>query len=591
MKFKMARKRYVILGAFVAVILLIIAGVAIYTRHFMSAETAVRDDWSVETGDLLVSDEELHVSVFDAAFESTVDVQQILPEENEEEGFTYYEESVQQRLAATLVKLRQARENTMEDPLAVMNPFGTASNGLYLYFDTNREGNVRYTIHVEADGIPDYTATAYNGDTVVKHHEFQIIGLVPGEENEVTLELLGKRGRVLKTASFTIQVPETSSGYPVKLDREQGDSTQEVTDGLYVMNRVGGHTGYAFLYDNSGIMRYEMVLEGYGLDRILWYGDNMITCVSAFKMAQFNRLGQAVAVYDVDGYELHHDMVLEGDDGRILALAEDRDDEVNVEDLVIEIDLQTKEVTEVLDFKEILSDYYENDASALTATDEFFWQAGEKDWIHLNTIQYVPKGDSVIVSSRETSTIIRVKNIHSQPELEALIGDEDFWADTPYAEYIYEQVGDFTPQYGQHTVEYVADDSLEEGQYYLRMFDNNYWVNGTRDDYTIEDLPEDVGTVLLSDSLHSHVYFYLVDSKEKTFTLEKSFDVPYSSIVSNVTPVGDNYVVNSGTAKVFGEYDQEGNLIQQFSYECELHTYRVTKESFADFWFIPEETK
>ena len=589
MKSRKSKKKYVILGAVVLVIVLIIAGVAVYSRHFLSAETAVRDDWSIETGDLLVSDKELNVSVFDAAFDSTIDMQQILPEENEEEGFTYYDESVQQRLAATIVKMSDVKEYTMEDPLAVMNPFGTASNGLYLYFNTNRAGNIQYTIHVDDSEIPDYTAMAYDGGKVMKQHEFQMIGLVPGEKNEVTMELLGKRGKVINTVSFTVQVPETASGYPTKLESEQGDSKQEVSDGLYVMNRVGGYTGYAFLYDNSGIMRYEMVLEGYGLDRILWYGDNMITCVSAYKMAQFNRLGQAVAVYSVDGYELHHDMVLEGEEGKIIALAEDREDDVNVEDLVIEVDLVSKEVTEVIDFKDIFQDYYDNDASALTATDEFFWQAGEKDWIHLNTIQYLPEDDSVIVSSRETSTIIKVVNVHEKPELYYLIGDEDFWAGTEYEEYSYEQVGDFVPQYGQHTVEYVQDDSLKDGQYYLRMFDNNYWVNGTRDDYEIKDLPESVGTGLLSDSLHSNVYIYLVDENAKTFSLEESFEVPYSSIVSNVSPTGDNYVINSGTAKVFGEYDKDGKLIQQFSYECELQTYRVNKETFENFWFAPPE--
>ena len=46
----------------------------------------------------------------------------------------------------------------MEAPLAVLNPFGTGSNGLYLHFDTRRAGSVRYTIHVENADIPDYTA-------------------------------------------------------------------------------------------------------------------------------------------------------------------------------------------------------------------------------------------------------------------------------------------------------------------------------------------------------------------------------------------------------------------------------------------------
>ena len=30
----------------------------------------------------------------------------------------------------------------------------------------------------------------------------------------------------------------------------------------------------------------------------------------------------------------------------------------------------------------------------------------------------------------------------------------------------------------------IYDESLPEGQYYLRMFDNNYWANSTRTGYT-----------------------------------------------------------------------------------------------------------
>ena len=582
----MKKKKKLIIGLIILVLLVaVIIGVFLYAKKFLSAETAIRDDWSIETGDLLASDASLNVSVFESDVEASIPVARVLPDENEEEGFTYYDENVQQRLASAIVKIARDGKYTLASPLAILNPFGTGSNGLYLYFNTQRAGNIRYTIHVEKEGIPDYTAMAYEGEGTRTRHEFQMIGLVAGEENTVTMELLGKKGRVISQTSFTIRMPETMSGYPIVLDSENGESTQELSNGLYAMIRVGGHTGYAFFYDNDGILRYEMVLEGYGLDRILWYEGNMTVCVSAYKIAQVNRLGQAVAVYDMQGYELHHDMVLEGEEGKIIALASDTSDEVNLEDMTVEVDLETGEVKEILDFKEIFSDYYQNDASELTATDEFFWLAGKKDWIHLNTIQYLPEDDSVIVSSRETSTIIKVENVHSGPQIGYLIGDEDFWKGTPYEEYSYTQIGDFVPQYGQHTVEYYEGEGLEEDQYYLMMFDNNYWVNGTRDDYEIEDLPDSVGTVLASDSLKSHVYVYLVDEGEKTFGLVHSFDVPYSSIVSNVTPCGDNLVVNSGTANVFGEYDMDGGLIRQFSYECELQTYRVMKDDFEGFWF------
>ena len=579
------KKRWIIGLSIVIVVAAVVIGVFLYARSFLSAETAIREDWSIDTGDLLASDGELNVSVFDADVPSSIRISRVIPTENEEEGFTYYDVDVQKRLAASIVKLADTGDFSLQEPLAVLNPFGTGSNGLYLYFNTRRAGSVRYTIHVENEKIPDYTATAYEGENIGTRHEFQMIGLVPGEENTVTMELLGRRGKVLDTASFTVTMPETMSGYSTLLDSEDGNSSAELSDGLYAMIRVGGHTGYAFFYDNNGVMRYEMVLEGYGLDRILWYEGNMTVCASAYKIAQINRLGQATAVYDTEGFELHHDMVLQGDEGKIVALASDESDEVNLEDMAIEVDLETGEVKELLDFKEIFSDYYENDASELTATDEFFWLAGQKDWIHLNTVQYLPEDDSVIVSSRETSTIIKIKNVHSGPEIDYLIGDEDFWKGTPYEEYSYTQEGDFVPQYGQHTVEYYEGEGLEEDQYYLMMYNNNYWVNGTRDDYEIEDLPDSVGTVLASDSLKSQVYVYLVDEGEHTFRLVHSFDVPYSSIVSNVTPSGENLVINSGTANVFGEYDIQGGLIRQFSYECELQTYRVMKDDFDSFWF------
>ena len=80
------------------------------------------------------------------------------------------------------------------------------------------------------------------------------------------------------------------------------------------------------------------------------------------------------------------------------------------------------------------------------------------------------------------------------------------------------------------------------------------------------------------------------DEEAGTFELVMSFPVPYSSIVSNVahTPESTNYVVNSGISHVFGEYDESGVLIRQFSYDCQLQGYRVFKESFEGFWFADD---
>ena len=182
--------------------------------------------------------------------------------------------------------------------MAFLNPFGTGSNGLYLYFETDLPTRVEYTIHVDDERIPDFTATAADssGDEYSTVHEFQMIGLVPGETNEVTMTIRGKWGNVRQRVRFTIEMPEPYSGYDTLLKVTDGTSTAAQDEGLFTMMRTNGYLGYGFLYDNSGVMRYEMELEGFGMDRILTYGDEIVTCVAANKLARIIGLGEVTQV-------------------------------------------------------------------------------------------------------------------------------------------------------------------------------------------------------------------------------------------------------------------------------------------------------
>ena len=587
-KGKRGKKKILIVLAVLLVMIAAVPAIAMYVgKSFTAQETVVRTDWTTDVGEVFDQDEEHQIEYAQAELGDSIRVLQLVPMDIEEEGFTYYDTAVQDRLEGALENLKNSEtmDWTAETPLAVLNPYGTGSNGLYLYFETDRETQVSYTIHVEDESISDYTATADNqdGNAYSRTHEFQIIGLVPGMTNEVTLTVTGSWGNVRQVVHFTVDMPETQSGYPTRLEYTDGTSEEEPADGLYAMMRINGYLGYSFFFDNEGVLRYEMVLEGYGPDRILFDGDTIITCVSNGKLARLNGLGQVEQVYDLGEYALHHDIGF-GQDGEILALAELEGSE-NVEDLLISIDMESGEVTQLIDFKEAMSGYYEM-TRPISATDDFFWQAGEWDWIHLNSLQYMEEDDSLIVSSRETSTIIKLKNIHGDTELDWLAGDSRFWADTPYADYCLEQEGDFVPQYGQHCVEYLYDGD-EEGVYYLAIYNNNYWSLNSRDDFDLE-LADSVGTDLygLGDET-SQVYVYKIDENNGTFALDSSFDVPYSSIVSNGSVYGDSghWVVNSGVSKVFGEYDAEGNLIREFSYECDMQNYRTFKYDFTGFWF------
>ena len=554
-KKKLSRKKLAVI-MILGICVLAAAAYGIYrwiVNDQMSEETQKRESWAVETGELLEKDSDTRVNIYESATASDIEIYQIQPAEVEKDNFTYYNMDVQNRLEESLETLKA-------------------------------EGG--YTLENQNQEIQDFQAQANAGDTAQK--EFLIIGLVPGENCQVTVSLTDSQGDTVREATFETEVPQTASGYDTILEYTQGDSEEELTGGLYYTLGTQGYYGHMFFYDNEGVMRYEMLLDGYKADRILTEGSDIIFCdiifcVSADQIGRMNPLGQVVRLYETKGYDMHHDFNW-GDEGKLLVLATKKnalDD--GVMDRILEIDMETGDVTEIIDLRDVFPAYYKI-TEKVGSTDTFFWQAGTRDWIHLNTIDYMGN-DSIVLSSRETSTIIKLSDIHGEVQIDYLLGDKEYWEGTGYEDYVYEKASDFTGQYGQHTVTYVPSGDLEKGQYYLMMFDNNYYANSTRTDGYEPELSDSVSTELMGSDLPSHVYFYLVDENQKTYDLVWGYDVSYSSIVSSVQIRNDNYVVNSGVAKIFGEYDQEGKMIREFSYESDFQGYRVMKGDFTGYWF------
>ena len=89
--------------------------------------------------------------------------------------------------------------------------------------------------------------------------------------------------REVERDSFTFHVtePKTVSGYGIKLESTEGTSGGALERGLYYTLGTQGYYGYMFFFDNDGVMRYEMLLDGYKADRVLMDGGEMICCVSS----------------------------------------------------------------------------------------------------------------------------------------------------------------------------------------------------------------------------------------------------------------------------------------------------------------------
>ena len=488
-----------------------------------------------------------------------------------------YNAEEQQKIADELEKKKESQEYTLSNMLIEYNPFGTNTQSLYVYFETDSAVKVSYTIHVKEDDIADFSRNVYQDEEYQKEHEFQVIGLIPDTENTITFYITNEDGST-DTKEIVYEMGSLYGEEAVQLDTDVKQSADKLEDGLYVvLGNDSPSMDFMYYYDNNGVLRGEVPLLGYRSHRLIFDENSMYYSISEKKMAQVNRLGQVTKVYDLGNYKLHHDYVFD-ENGNMLILATDTTQD-SVGDIVLKLDVNSGEVTEVLDLGDLFGEYKKT--CVKNSSDEL-------DWMHINTIQYIGNG-SVLLSSRETSTIIKVDNIYDGPVVSyiIIIGEKDFWKDTSYVSLLLNKKGDFTIQGGQHTITYETDESLADGQYYLYMFDNNIGISETRPDYDWSSIGLKVSSAV--DGKNSKYYKYLVDENEGTFELVDSFKVPYSGYVSSAQETGDNVLVDSGLKGTFTEYDADHKAIVTYKMDYEKFIYRVFKYKFDGFYFEKSE--
>ena len=475
------------------------------------------------------------------------------------------------------------KDYSLENALWFYNPYGTNTTSMNVYFTTSDASSIRYKIHVEDETIADYSNILYNEgeNNLTKYHSYQIIGFIPGMENEVTLEVLDEEGQVVDSETFHFQMPDIKSDVDIKVQVTDGDSTEELTNGLYsVLGHDKNFNSNIYLYDNNGVLRAELPLQSYRTDRILWIDDMMVYNYKKNGFVFVNRLGKIEKTYQIGNYEMHHDFEYDEKENKLLILASLKDSGT-IEDRIISLDLDTGEVEEVLDMKDYFKEAYE---SASKVKIKNAYGTDDIDWIHLNSIDLV--GDDLILSSRELSAIIRMNDIYTEPKIEYTIADQTVFEGTEIESKNYTKVGDFVAQAGQHSVTYIEDDSLEDGEYYLILYNNNYNTADSRPDFDWSAYP---GTGTYSEGEKSMYYKYLVNEQDKTFELVDSIDLPYSSIVSSVEHLDDNIITSSGKSNCYEEFDQDRNLIRSYHYSAEKYAYRVFKYPFTNYWFYENE--
>ena len=477
------------------------------------------------------------------------------------------------------------------DPYVVADPFGTDTLSCYVRFATTDPVTVSYEVagrkkSGDAPKVATFSRTPRGGDAPTTGHEFKVIGLIPNHKNTVTLTFTAQDS-TSRTSTFTVKTPALKGEEEERLAVTAGESNTPLADGLFtILGNDSSKLDFMYLYDNAGQIRGEVPIVGYRSHRLLFPGDgSMIMSVSTTKMAQINAIGQVVNVWSTGGYELHHDYAFDGD-GNLLVLAshagseadldvdraaakKDEGERVNVEDLIIKIDVTTGDVSLVVDLGDIFPDLK---ASAKVAQD------GDLDWIHINTIQWLG-GGTVLLSSRETSTAIKLTDIYGTPTVDWLMGSPDFWAGSGFEDKLLQAQGDFSLNAGQHSVTYLpSSDTASTGRYQVLLYDNNF---GAAESYPKFDWGQLGAAVVIdySKGTHSFGRVFTVDETARTYELEEQIAVPFSGYVSSTQRVGssNSMLVASGQAKTFTEYDRYGLPIATYEIEAEKYIYRVYK--------------
>ena len=473
-------------------------------------------------------------------------------EVNTDEDISIFNLVYQDVIENKINDLKASGDYSIENPLIIYNPYGTGNQSYYVYLGDGYD-NLSYTI--STDGYDSYSHDL--GDS----KEYQLIGFIPGETN--TLKISSND----VTFETNINTPETKADVDLKLEEVDGDSTEDFSDGLFtVLGHDKNYEANVYLYDNNGILRNELILNDYRADRIIFDGEYMYYPYESRGIIKVNSLGKIEQIYDLGEYRMHHDMILDGNELVILV------DEVGAdtkEDVIISLNLDNGKISNIIDMKKLLPELYEK--AILPEGDKTL------DWLHLNSLTL--KGDDLILSSRELSMIIYLADYKTDPAIKYLLTDESMLEGTSYKDLLYEKDSDFVSNAGQHAVTYIKGDS--DSEYYLIMFNNNYGSIVTRPDFEWTNYP-DVGSYEEGET--SYFYKYKINEDNKTYDLEESLEIPYSSIVSSVQYSFDNLVVGSGMDNSFGEYDKDGNLIKQFKYGAKKYAYRVFKYSFEN-WF------
>lgn len=465
-----------------------------------------------------------------------------------------YDENYQDLANTHLQEIKEQKTYTYENPLFVMNPFGTNTCGMYIYMGkSDNKIGINYTISINDKTIADFSESMFLSYKE-KAIEGQIIGLLQGHTNKIVLEILDSSGNQISKKAYYFDIADLDTIKEQTLRFDFGDKV-DLSRGLFAFHAKDDTRSHFLYYDNYGVVRAEIPTEmQFSNTKILQVGTHIFYAVRDDLFVLVNNLGYVENYYPWEYADLYTDFDMDTEKNRALFIVNSVIDEKRT---ILGLDLNTGEYNEYLNIEKLM------------ATPMNFDE------------MLVVDGKDIIVNSMEMSSIVRINNIYTSPVIRWIIADESMWKDSNYETLLLYKKGNFQSQSNQKSIYYSESRKLKEGQFYLSLFHYEDGDMNTRQGVTSANEGE-----VASKGMRAIYYQYLVDESVNGYQLVKKIEIP--DITTNdcmAMPYGGNVIISIGELKEFREYNSKGEIMSKYFMNDTNFSNPIFKYTMGRYWF------
>ena len=309
-----------------------------------------------------------------------------------------------------LLKSFKVTELKISSDSIQVNPYGFTPLSALVSFNTTQEGKTFIRVHGKHGAFRDVTHLFNDFGTV---HSVPVIGLYADTTNTVDIRIINATGDTVEAGSVTIVTQALPTNMPASIVANSFDENK-VAPGIYLVSSLTSYKNtdnqpfsIPYMLDDYGDIRWVL---NYATDAelaTLFYNDGIARLKngnfyfgdeSTDKIYEVDVLGKIINTWPVSGYLFHHE-VHEEENGNFLLTATKpgstfTDGSSTVGDFVVEIDRNSKQVSNVWDLKESLNEY------------RLVWIPDENsDWFHGNAVLDDTTDNTIIVSGRTQGVV------------------------------------------------------------------------------------------------------------------------------------------------------------------------------------------